>query len=396
MTTTTLDPIAPASPSTAAGTARLNSIDIVRGVVMILMAIDHVRVYSGVPAGGPSPGVFFTRWVTHFCAPAFVFLAGTAMYLHGTRLSTKGELSRFLVTRGLWLVFLELTFLRVTWTFNLQYNVYLLAGVIWVIGVCMLLMAGIIHLPVKAIAAFGVAVMALHQLIGLVATESMAGNWAGKLLYFGDAVGSAPSFVVLYTVIPWIGVMAAGYAFGAVMKLPADRRRSLCITIGCTAIALFAALRFVDVYGDPRSWREGPAPAFIDFLNTSKYPASLLFLLMTLGPTILAIGLLDRARGRFADILATYGRVPLFYYLLHIPLIHLAALAVSKVRTGAVDPWLFTNHPMWPGQLPDGYRWSLSLLYLVTAIVVVLLYLPCRWFARVKQEQRDRKWLSYL
>lgn len=377
---------------------RLVSLDVVRGAVMILMAIDHVRVYSGLPAGGPTPGIFFTRWITHFVAPAFVFLAGTAAYLHGARLRDKGELSRFLLTRGLWLVVLELTVIRVSWTFNLDFAHYLLAGVIWMIGWCMILMSALVHLPVAVNAVAGVAIIALHNLADLVPTfttslQQGSASWLWKTLYLGGEIrlgGDGPPLLVLFVIVPWIGVMMAGYAFGAVMQLPAERRRAISLRLGLGATAAFVLLRALNVYGDPRPWKSG-----LSFLATNKYPASLLFLLMTLGPMFIALALAERSRGRVAGVLATLGRVPMFYYLLHIPVIHLAACAVSWLREGSVNPWLFTNHPMAPGDLPPGYTWSLPLLYLVFAVCVVVLYFPCRWFARLKATRRS-PWLSYL
>lgn len=382
---------------------RIASLDIVRGVVMILMAIDHVRVYSGLPAGGPTPGIFFTRWITHFVAPAFVFLAGTAAYLHGGKLGERGALSRFLVTRGLWLVFLELTVLRVAWTFNLDFAHYMLAGVIWMLGICMILMAALVRLPVAVNAAVGVAIIALHDLTNLAPAsmerlgEGSAG-WLWTILYLGGPVRigeHATPLIVLFVIVPWIGVMMTGYAFGAVMRMPAERRRAIALRIGLAAIAAFIVLRALDVYGDPRPWHASKLPAPLAFLATNKYPASLLFLLMTLGPMFVGLALAEHARGRVARVLSTYGRVPLFYYMLHIPLIHAAACIVSWIREGRVDPWLFTNHPMAPGPVPPGYTWSLPLLYLVFALCVAALYVPCRWFARVRATRRS-PWLSYL
>jgi uncharacterized membrane protein len=377
---------------------RVVSLDIVRGVVMILMAIDHVRVYSGLPAGGPTPGIFFTRWVTHFVAPAFVFLAGTGAYLHGAKLRDTRALSRFLLTRGLWLVLLELTVIRVAWTFNVDFAHYLLAGVIWMIGWCMVIMAALVHLPVVVNAVGGVAIIALHNITDFFpAAMTALGNgragWLWKVLYLGGGFaigGDGPPLLVLFVIVPWIGVMMAGYAFGVVMQMPAERRRAICLRLGMGLTAAFLALRAIDVYGDPRHWHNPLA-----FLATTKYPASLLFLLMTLGPMFVGLAYAERAKGRVADALATFGRVPFFYYLLHIPTIHAAACVVSLIRDGAVNPWLFANHPMAPGRVPDGYTWSLPLLYAVFAIVVVLLYFPCRWFARLKASRRSA-WLSYL
>ena len=203
---------------------------------------------------------------------------------------------------------------------------------------------------------------------------------------------------MLYSIIPWIGVMAAGYAFGKILTLDSARRKQLCLMIGGAAIVLFLLLRGFNLYGDPRPWHaataDRPMPAFLSFLNTSKYPASLSFLLMTLGPTIALIPLLENVRGAVARVITLFGRVPFFYYMLHIPLIHVLALVVSKIRLGVVSPWLFANHPMGNPEPPDGYTWSLPLLYLVWGITIALLYLPCRWFAEVKA--RKGGWLQYF
>ncbi len=377
-------------------TNRITSLDLLRGVVMVLMAIDHVRVYAGVPAGGPMPAVFFTRWITHFVAPAFAFLAGTGAYLHGRRLADRGALARYLLTRGLLLIVLELTVIRLAWTFNLDYAHYLLAGVIWMLGACMILLAALIWLPLPVIAAFGLIVIGAHNLITLSHDEH---GPLATLLYFGGPIQlgtGGPAFMVLYSIIPWIGVLALGYAFGAVMLLEPPRRDRICVTLGASAILLFLILRGFDLYGDPRPWHKpSPMPALLRFLATNKYPASLLFLLMTLGPLILLLPLAARAHGRIAGVFSTFGRVPLFYYLLHIPLIHLAAIGVSLVREGRANPWLFANHPMMSPEPPPGYMWSLPLLYTVFALVVVALYFPCRWYAEVKARHPESL-LRYL
>jgi uncharacterized membrane protein len=380
---------------------RIDSLDFVRGVVMILMAIDHVRVFAGVPAGGPTPGVFFTRWITHFAAPGFVFLAGTAAYLHGRKLGDRAALSRFLITRGAWLVLLELTVIRVAWTFNFDFANYMLAGVIWMLGWCMILLAVAVHLPYVAIAATGVAIVALHNVTDFFASSLQqsfgeAGPpWILKFLYTGGAVQlggpDGPPLLVLYVLVPWIGLMMAGYAFGRVMEMPAERRRSICIKLGLALTALFILLRAPNLYGDPEPWGGSP----LALLATTKYPASLAFLLMTIGPLLVLLGLAERWRGRVAQVATTFGRVPFFYYVLHIPLIHLAAVVVSLVREGRVNAWLFGNHPMAPPEVPPGYRWSLTLLYAVFVICVTALYFPCRWFAKVRASKRSR-WLSYL
>ncbi|HET8772349.1 MAG TPA: heparan-alpha-glucosaminide N-acetyltransferase domain-containing protein [Thermoanaerobaculia bacterium] len=358
---------------------RIRSLDIVRGAVMVLMAIDHVRVYAGVPAGGPDPAVFFTRWVTHFCAPVFVFLAGTAAYLYGGPRPTS-QLAKFLVTRGLWLVLLELTLLRFAWTFNFDYANFTFAGVIWVIGWSMVILAGLVFLPTPAVGAIGVLVIVGHNALAGVLSKStiLYGGWVMPI--------GGIQLAVLYTIIPWFAVMAAGYAFGAILH-----KRRVVLTMGIIAIVLFVVLRATGVYGDPRPWDGGA----LKFLNPAKYPASLQFLLMTLGPMFVVLPFLDNARGRVARWLEVFGRVPFFYYVLHIPLIHVIAVLISLVRTPQHTSWLFANHPMMPPDVPPGYPWPLALLYLVTALVVIALYFACRGYARVKAE-RPRGWMKYV
>lgn len=390
-------------------TSRIVSVDLLRGAVMILMAIDHVRVYSGLPPGGPTPGIFFTRWITHFCAPAFIFLAGASIFFYGRKHS---DLSRFLLIRGAWLIFLELTVIRIAWTFNFDFRHYEMAGVIWVIGWCMILMAGLVKFPLSVVGTLGLIIIAAHNLMdshmgklldGLDANR-LSALW--KIFYVGFFAGpvqfgpDGPNLIVLYSIIPWIGVMAAGYAFGKILTMEPARRNRLCLMIGLSAIALFLVLRGFNLYGDPRPWhaatagRNGlpPMPAWLSFLNTTKYPASLCFLLMTLGPIITLIPLLEGLRG--ARAITVFGRVPFFYYVLHIPLIHVLALIVSKIRLGVVSPWLFTNHPMGNPEPPEGYVWTLPLLYLVWGIAMVLLYFACRRFADFKAKRNDW-WLKY-
>jgi uncharacterized membrane protein len=403
--------MSPDSETRTGVTARVTSIDLIRGAVMVLMAIDHVRVYSGVPAGGATLGVFFTRWVTHFCAPAFIFLAGTSAWFYGRKNS---GLSRFLVARGLWLIALELTFLHLAWTFNSHFRHYEMAGVIWVIGWSMIALAGLSKLPTKAIAVFGIVVIAAHNLLdGTMQTlVPMLGDTAGaalwKIMYVGFLAGpiifgpDGPVLWILYSMIPWVGVMAAGYAFAPILAMEPSRRDRLCFGIGLGATALFLVLRGFNLYGDPFPWGAGapgandvPMPALLSFLNANKYPASLCFLLMTLGPTIALMPVLERARGRLASIFAVFGRVPFFFYMLHIPLIHALALIVSKISLGAVSPWLFGNHPIAAGPAPENYAWSLGLLYVVWALAVVVLYFACRWYDGLKAHRSDA-WLRYF
>jgi uncharacterized membrane protein len=375
---------------------RVAALDILRGAVMVLMAIDHVRVYAGVPAGGPTPGIFFTRWVTHFCAPAFAFLAGTSAFLHGLKLGDRVALARYLAMRGLLLVLLELTIIRAAWTFNVDYSQFILAGVIWMLGWCMVSLAALIWLPTWAIATIGLALIVGQELFATLG-HALPASWQPlwELIYPIDAElklgANGPVVVVLYCLVPWIGVMAAGYAFGAiVIRDPAERRR-LCLAIGLTTTALFVVFAGIQVFMQPA--RPDAPPAFVRFLNQRKYPASPLFLAMTLGPMIALLPIVDRARGWLADAIATFGRVPMFYYLLHIPTIHAIALFVWFLRDGSIHPEWFARAPY--AMVPPDHRWGLPLLYLVFAIVIAVLYVPCRWFTRVKARGTSG-WLRYL
>jgi uncharacterized membrane protein len=343
---------------------RIASIDVVRGIVMVLMAIDHVRVYSGLPAGGPTAGIFFTRWITHFCAPAFAFLAGTSAFLYGRKLPGPGALARYLIVRGLILVVLELTVIRCTWTFNFDYANFTLAGVIWMLGWSTVVLAGLVQLPTRVVGVLGLAIICFQQVFSRV-PRTFSSIWE---FVYPSRLPEPHGIVILYVLVPWIGVMAAGYAFGAVMIRDPASRRKICLQIGLTATALFPLLGSYFV-------RPGPAPFLFRLLNQQKYPASPLFLLMTLGPTIVLLAPAERWQG----VLATFGRVPLFYYLLHIPAIHIAALIVMKLREGTIHPEWYASAPY--TSVPPDHRWSLPLLYLVWAIVVAALYIPCRWFS---------------
>ena len=257
------------------------------------------------------------------------------------------------------------------------------------------------YLPRGAIAAIGIALIALHNVTNLFRPQLQQAfgadgpNWLLKIIYFGGAVeigNSGPPLLILYVLVPWVGLMFAGYAFGPVtQKLPEDRRRTY-LWLGLSLTSLFVALRSIGIYGDPRPWDRH---TLFSFLNTTKYPASLEYLCMTIGPMFVMWAFAEGWTGRLAKIIETYGRVPMFYYLLHIPLIHFAACVVSLIREGRVDPWLFTNHPVDPGPVPEGYMWSLPLLYLVYAVCLVLLYFPCRWYGELKAKKRS-KLLSFV
>ncbi|MBC7931229.1 MAG: DUF1624 domain-containing protein [Rubrivivax sp.] len=392
--------------------ARLHSVDLVRGLVMVIMALDHMRDFFHVsksldptdPAT-TNTALFFTRWITHYCAPTFVFLAGTGALLSTARGKTKPELARFLVTRGLWLIILELTLVRFGWFFNFDYHLMFMQ-VIWAIGWSMIVLGGLVFLPVRIIAAIGLLMIFAHNAFdGRQAQSFDQLRWLWVILHEQNVISPAPGVFafIAYPLIPWIGVMAAGYAFGEVLRLERERRRKILFRLGASCVVLFVALRALSLYGDPNPWAaqdRGAWFTFLSFLNTSKYPPSLLFLLMTLGPSIIALALFDREPVRPPGLLArpfiVFGRVPMFYYLLHVPLIHIVAVVFAYVKHGRAE-WLFLNWPP-PGapQIePPGYGYSLWVVYAVWIGVVALLYPLCRWFAGVKARRRDA-WLSYL
>ena len=389
-------------PAPAQPRERVHGLDILRGLVIVLMVIDHVRWFLCQARFDPTdpalttPALFFTRWVTHFCAPVFMLLAGAGAYLSLGRGRTRRGLSWYLLTRGLWLLLLEVTVARLGWQFNLDYG-YTGVLVFWALGWSMIALAGLVRLPLPAIAAVGVAMVAGHNLFDGVEPAALgAWSWLWTILHSPGTLTLAPGVAVfvLYPLVPWIGVMATGYAFGALFTLPAERRDRVLLRLGLGLTAGFVLLRAGNLYGDPAPWSAQSEwwRTALSFLNTTKYPASLLFLLMTLGPAIALLPWLERARGYLVEAIRTIGRVPLFFWLLHVPLIHLIALGFSLVRYGEVVPWLVRNPPT---RLPEGYAYGLPIVYAVTLAVVLLLYPACVWFAELKRRRRD-PWLGYL
>jgi len=409
---TTLQPTpspVPAGAASSTGTfggggERQTGIDVLRGIVMVLMAVDHVRYFTSADRFNPVDlsqtytALFFTRWITHFCAPGFVFLAGTGAYLYGTRGRSRGDVARFLATRGIWLVVAELTIMRFAWYFNFDYG-FVLLGVIWSLGWSMVALSLLVWLPLPAIAAVGVGLIAGHNLIDDKAVLEGAGSGLASLwamLHVTRPIQlRSTTGLTLFPLIPMIGVMAAGYAFGSLTTLPRARRDRVLRQVGLGLITAFLVLRLTNAYGDPTPW-SGQSTAWytvLSVLNTEKYPMSLLYLLMTLGPAIALLPVLDRMRGPVGRVLLVFGRVPFFYYTLHLLLIHTVAAVLSWTRYGEVIPWLVRN----PGgaELPAGYGYNLVVVWLVTAAVVAILYFPCRWFAGVKARRREA-WLSYF
>jgi uncharacterized membrane protein len=391
---------------------RLVSVDVLRGLVMVIMALDHTRDFLTSVRTAPedlahtSGALFFTRFITHFCAPVFAFLAGTGAFLATRRGKSIQQVSRFFVTRGLWLVLLEFTIVDFAWGFVPWAH----GGVIWILGWSMVAMALIVRLPVRWIAALGLVMIATHNLLDRINPASFGRfYWSWMLLHSPGRIPITAtfSFSVRYVLIPWVGVMAAGFAFGSLLHRP-DRRKWI-LGIGISATLFFFVLRAINLYGNgiaglpfgyPRSagpWSVQPTLSLtaVSFFNTLKYPPSLDYLLMTLGPSLILLGLLDGAgaeRG-LNRILMVFGRVPLFYYVLHIYLIHLIAVVVA----------LAFHQPVWQGtviadfaQKPSGYGHGLPFIYAMWILAVAILYVPCRWFMGFRSRHRDWQWLSYL
>ena len=397
---------------------RIYSIDLLRGIVMIIMLLDHVRDY--VAAGGltenptnltkTSAALFLTRWITHFCAPTFVFLSGTSIYLQKMRGKTGWELSKFLLTRGLWLIVLEFTAVRLSLFFNFDYSFFGLAEVIWVFGVSMIVLAGLVHLPVKALGSIGVAMILLHNLFDGItvppatAFAAMPPPDAFQTLWlflhqtgFVPLFGGASKLLTAYPLIPWIGVMAAGYALGSIYSWETEVRRKWLFKLGLTATTLFLVLRGINIYGDPSRWQyqESGVFTFLSFLNTTKYPPSLLFLLMTLGPSLLVLAAADRidGKGMVQQIAITFGRVPLFYFILQMFYAHGAGLLLGYLAGKDVG-YLFLNPDGWAAAPPDN-GFPLWVVYLTWIAGLIILYPLCRWYGQLKS--KSGHWaFSYL
>jgi uncharacterized membrane protein len=382
----------PAIDAAGAGPPRSDAIDLVRGAVMALMVLDHTRDFFTDTTHDPldlsktTTALFLTRWVTHFCAPVFVFLAGTGAFLQ--RAAGRGQmpLALSLVTRGLWLVVLELTLVHLGWFFNFRYD-FLIAQVIWAIGGSMVALAGLSLLPAWAVALVGVALVAGHNGLGAPwpAPRWMVLAQLRPGILGPDAEGGTV-LLMAYPILPWLGVMALGYGFGALWH--AGRKRRLrTAALGLLALGLFLALRGSAAYGDPKPWKpdEDVWKAALSFLDCSKYPPSLLYVLMTLGPALLALAAADRPLGPIAGVLVTFGRVPLFFYLLHVPLIHLAALGVAWMRYGHAG--FLLTHPLLLGRegFPSDYGYGLPGVYLATVLILVALSPLCRWMAALKR-----------
>jgi len=390
---------------------RLTAVDALRGGVMVIMALDHVRdfFHTGAMLFAPedlsrtTPVLFMTRWITHICAPTFFFLAGMSAGFRLERSRSKRELSWFLLTRGLWLVFLEATVMRFALNFTTDLRYPLLLLVLWALGVSMIVLAALLHLPLRALAVVSVALIVLHNTLdGVQAARFGAFAPVWQILHQpGLFLLAGMPIIVGYPVLPWIGVMAAGYCMAPLFTLDADRRHRVLTRTGLALIALFVMLRFVNVYGNPFPWAQQPTPLLtvLSFLNVTKYPPSLDFVLITIGPALLALSWFERLGLRREHPLAVIGRVPLFYFIVHFWLAHLLASLFAWLRYGSASfAYLFAPLPSVGGPrelFPPDFGYPLWVVYVVWIGVVVAMYPLCRWFDALKSRRRAW-WLSYL
>ena len=392
----------------AASRERVYSIDVLRGLVMIIMALDHVRDFFHVPALTQDPldpqttwtALYFTRWITHFCAPIFVFLSGMSVQLMNGR-KTKAEISRFLFTRGLWLILIEVTVVSFGITFNPLMNLMILQ-VIWAIGVSFLALALLVYLPWQAILGIGLLITFGHNILNF--WESQPGFKPGVLWEFAHftqytfyPVFPGHGVIVFYPFLPWIGIMLLGYGIGRVFMpdVTAAKRKQVLITTGLALVGIFFLLRAVNLYGDLRPWTPYPTirQTIFSFLNVQKYPPSLMYTCITIGPGLLMLAAFEHARGRFAQVCRVYGSVPFFYYIIHFYAIHLLCMILFFVHGYGADdivnpqaPFLFR---------PNDFGYPLAVVYLIWIGIVALLYRPCKWYSEYKRTHRQW-WLSYL
>ncbi len=392
---------------------RVNAVDLLRGIVMVIMLLDHTREFVHRDALDFDPTdlsktntlLFFTRWITHFCAPVFVFLAGTGAFLQAARGKSKTDLAKFLLTRGLWFVLLELTIIRVIVWFNVDFHFAFMLQVIWAIGVSMIVLAVLIHLPLRTIAVISIAMIALHNSLDGFRFMQKPGTppqfWASvwMVLHQPGVIFFTPKTygLALYPLIPWVGVLAAGYCFGAIYQWEAGRRRHFLLKLGAALLLGFVLLRSINVYGDPSRWSVQKNAIFtvLSFLNVSKYPPSLLFLLLTLGTAIIALPWFERIEpGPLSRIFITFGRVPLFFYVGQWITAHGLAVLAGYLA-GQPLAWQFVDLLARPAPNPGNLGFSLWVVYLCWLLGLLLLYPLCRWFAEVKRRRKDW-WLSYL
>ncbi len=390
---------------------RLKSIDLLRGIAMILMPLDHIRdflsnsIYSPFDLNHTTPGLFFTRFLVNFCAPIFIFLAGTSMYLWESKGIAKNKVSFFLFTRGLLLIFLEFTLIRTVWAFNFDLS-FELGQIFWAIGWSMIALSFLIKLPYWLIIVSGSILVTFHDLLDKVQPAAWGAlSWLFKILH-GPAETQIHLFKNKFTlqvedpIIPWIGVIALGYAFGKIFLFDEKRRRKYLGLVSGSLFMFFIVIRLINIYGDPIPWHEYKSFifSFMSFIKLTKYPPSLDYLLLYLSLSIFFLMVFDKCKGRICDFFITYGRVPLAYYVVHVFVVHSLAVILAYINYGKAS-WLFSNHNLIGGitsDFPVGYGFSTKMLYVFWVIVILLLYPFCRWYGNFKTKHKDIKILRYF
>ena len=390
-----------------ANKSRIQSIDLLRGLVMIIMALDHTRDFFHTTAftqdplnpETTTPVLYFTRWITHFCAPVFVFLAGTSGYLQSLRKSKK-ELSLFLIKRGLWLVLLEMTLITFSFSFDIYFNVIALQT-IWSIGISMIVLGLFIWLPFPVIFMCGLAIVLGHNLLDIYEKDRLVFSMGYSLLHRPGIfhLWANHNLLAFYPFLSWAGLMLLGYCFGKLLyNNEGIQRKKVLMWLGLGVIVFFIVIRILDVYGDPDVLNNNDKPlnSLYSFLEVSKYPPSLLFMCMTIGPAILFLAFFDKVQGRVVRIISVYGRVPFFYYILHFYLIHTVAMLLFFARGHSVAEGTKNAANVIPNFLLPGEGYSLLVVYGIWIAIVVSLYPVCKWYDNYKTNHKEKWWLSYL
>lgn len=390
---------------------RVTAVDALRGLVMIIMALDHTREFlhadamhfSAEDLARTTAPLFLTRWVTHICAPVFFVTAGMAAALRLARGGSNAALSRYLVTRGLWLIAVEIVVMRLAmnFTFDLRYPVFLI--ILWALGWSMIALAALVHLPPRVVGMAGAAIVVGHNLLDAVPASFFGPlAWLWHVLHQPGLIAIGPVTAIAgYPVLPWTGVMALGFWAAGIYTWTAERRVRALHAAGLGALAGFVVLRAWNGYGDPAPWspQASPVMTIVSFLNTTKYPPSLIFVLMTLGPAALLLAWFERVGLDARHPFVVFGRVPFAFYVVHFWLLHAVAALAALLRYGTAA-WAFLWHPvpsmggardMFPADL--GY--PLWVVYVAWLLLVTALYPAGRWLAAIKARRRDW-WLSYL
>ena len=387
---------------------RIESIDLLRGLVMIIMALDHSRDFFHINAltGNPldpattTPVLYFTRWITHFCAPAFVFLSGLSAWLQGRR-KTKKELSRFLISRGLWLIFIDLTVMSLGLTGDIHYGLFVLET-LWSIGASMVILGLVIWLPFHVILVSGLVIYFGHNLMDF-AEKSRGGNvplwWSFLHRPTITPLWKGHSLFIFYPFLSWTGLMLLGYCCGKLFTdVEPQRRKKILLWTGAGALLFFVALRATNIYGDPNDWsrQKNGIVTFFSFMNVQKYPPSLLFLCATIGPALIFLALVKNTGSRLVKIISVYGRVPFFYFIVHFYILHIAQVITYLARGHSLAEGM-KGVPGIPFKFAiPGEGYSLGLIYIIWIAIVILMYPLCKWYDKYKTNHKEKWWLSYL